>query len=117
MTFTGSTRNTKPQNRTTVMARPKAQDLPGVEGEGVAPIKDKKLEQLGDEFIEIRDKKAELATELTGIETKILDRMREKGIEVFRFGDQEMKLKPGKTHVKVKTIKSEPEDGSDTSTE
>lgn len=40
------------------MARPKAQDLPGVEGEGVSPKKDKALEKLGDEFIEIRDQKA-----------------------------------------------------------
>jgi hypothetical protein len=89
------------------MARPKATDLPGIEGPGVSELKDKKLDKLGDEFIDIRDKKASLAEELTAVETKAADRMGELGITRYRFSDQEMILKSGKTHVKVKTVKVE----------
>lgn len=76
-------------------------------GKGVGVVKDKKLTKLGDEFIEKRDQKAQLATELTALETKIKDRMAELGISIYRFGDQQMEITLGKSHVKVKTIKVE----------
>lgn len=82
--------------------RPKQGELPGVEG-----IKDKKLRALGDEFIELRDSKAELAKDMTACEAKIMDRMKELDLRVFVFGDQEMRITDGKKHVKVKTIKNE----------
>ena len=85
--------------------RPKVQDLPGVDGPGVGQKKDKKLEELGDKFIDVRDEKAELATELTKLEALILDRMTVLGMDEFRFGDQIMVQKKGKTHVKIKTVK------------
>jgi len=89
------------------MPRLKQEDLSGVEGPGVSPIKLKELDRLGDKYIEVRDKKAELATELNGIENKMADIMVEKGITTYRWSDQEMIVKPGKTHIKVKTVKSE----------
>lgn len=82
--------------------RPKQGDLPGVEG-----IKDKKLKALGDEFIDLRDNKAQLAKDMTACEAKIMDRMEELDLRVFVFGDQEMRIDPGKRHVKVKTIQNE----------
>jgi hypothetical protein len=87
--------------------RPKAQDLPNMVGDGVGLKKDKQLEALGDRFIEVRDEKAELATELGKLETQILDRMTVLGMSEFRFGDQIMVQKTGKTHVKIKTVKVE----------
>jgi hypothetical protein len=87
--------------------RPKTKDLPGIEGPGVGQTADKKLDKLGDEFIDVRDQKAKLAEQLTGIETKAAERMGELGITRYRFSDQEMFLKPGKTHIKVKTVKNE----------
>jgi hypothetical protein len=86
--------------------RPKQEEIP-LEGKGVAPVTDKKLTKLGEDFIDKRDAKATLAEELTGLETKIKDRMAEIGVEVYRFGDQEMRIKLGKAHIKVKTIKNE----------
>lgn len=99
------------------MPRPKPQDLPLGNAPGVSLPKVKALETLGYKFIDIRDQKATLAEELGTIEKKMLDLMAEKGIERYRFGDQELNLKPGKNHVKIRTVKTEasdqepPEDG------
>lgn len=89
------------------MARPKPQDLPGVEGPGVSPVKIKELERLGDKFIEIRDDKAELARKLSKIEAQMAEIMTENGLSKYQFSDQEMILKQGKVHVKIKTVKAE----------
>lgn len=78
-----------------------------MEGAGVAPVKDKKLDALCDQFIELRDQKSELAEGLTAVETKILDRMNELGITVHRFSDQIASIKAGKNHVKIKTVKAD----------
>jgi hypothetical protein len=88
--------------------RPKQTEIP-IEGPGVATVTDKKLIALGDAFIDLRDQKAALATELGDTEKNILARMDELGIKIFRFGDQEMKAKDGARHVKVKTINVEGE--------
>jgi len=88
------------------MKRAKVQELPAMEGPGVGVVKDKALDSLGDEFIEVRDKKALLATELGTLEEKILDRMKTKGMTTYRFGDQEIVFKPGNDHIKIKTIKT-----------
>lgn len=86
--------------------RPRQEEMP-IEGAGVSQKKDKKLEELGYEFIEARDEKAKLATEMTALETKMKDRMAVLGISVYKFGDQEMRIDPGKSHVKIKTVKVE----------
>lgn len=83
---------------------PKAQDLPHMEGPGVALPKYKDLDKLGDKFIDIRDQKATLATKLGDTEKRIIELMRDKGLEVYRFGDQEMKIVETKLHVKVKAV-------------
>lgn len=54
-------------------------------GEGVALPKDRALDKLGDEFTDIRDKKAKLAEELGEIEMKIVERMNEKGVTRYVF--------------------------------
>lgn len=89
------------------MAKLKQSDALEDAGAGVGLVKDKKLTKLGDEFIDKRDSKADLAKEMTALETKIKDRMAELNIEVYRFGDQEMRIELGKAHVKVKTVKNE----------
>jgi len=88
------------------MPRQKQTEMP-IEGPGVAPVKFKDLDRLGDSFIEVRDQKAKLATELGELEKKIADAMTEHGISKYMFGDQEMVLEQGKTHVKIKTVKTE----------
>lgn len=89
------------------MARPKATDLPGMNGPGVAPPRYKELDRLADKFIDVRDAKAELATQLGKIETQIAEAMQEHGIKRYQFSDQEIVIKEGKVHVKVKTVKVE----------
>lgn len=86
--------------------RPKAQDLPAMDGPGVGEFKDKKLDALCDEFVETRDQKAQLAENLGEIEAKILDRMGELELTVHRFSDQVATVKAGKNHIKIKTIKT-----------
>ena len=98
---------TAPNARARRNSRAKAVDLPGMKGPGVEQVSDKKLDKLGDDFISIRDDKAKLAEELTAIEAKALERMAELGITRYRFSDQEMVLTPGKSHVKIKTVKAE----------
>lgn len=78
-----------------------------MEGPGVSTQKFKDIDRLGDKFIEIRDQKAKLATDLGKVEEKIAAAMGEHGITKYRFADQEVILKPGKTHVKIKTVKAE----------
>lgn len=88
------------------MARPKQTEIP-MEGQGVAPTKIKELDRLGDKYVEIRDEKAELATKLGDVERRMADIMIENGMSKYQWSDQEMIIKPGKTHVTVKTVKAE----------
>lgn len=84
----------------------KAQDdLNGIEGPGVSTPKDKRLDALADEFTEKRDQKAALAEKMTAIEAKIIDRMQELKLELYRYSDREVRIKYGKTHAKIKTVK------------
>lgn len=86
--------------------RPKQNEIP-LEGKGVAPVKDKKLDTLADDFVDKRDEKAKLAEEMTAIEAKIIDRMKEIGAELYRYADREVRIEQGKAHVKIKTVKNE----------
>jgi hypothetical protein len=83
----------------------KQDDLAGVEGPGVSIPKDKKLDKLADEFTDLRDSKAKMAEEMTAIETKIVERMVELEISLYRYADREVRVKQGKVHVKVKTVR------------
>lgn len=84
--------------------RPTQEEIP-MEGAGVAPVKDKKLDTLCDKFIELRDSKAATATQIGETEGKILERMDELKITVHKFSDQIASIKTGKNHVKIKTVK------------
>lgn len=78
-----------------------------MEGEGVAPLRYKELDRLADKFVEKRDAKAELASEMTKLEAQIAEKMEEHGISKYAFSDQVVEVKKGKIHIKVKTVKSE----------
>jgi hypothetical protein len=86
--------------------KPEPQELPGVEGPGVSIPKFKDLDRLADRFIEIRDQKAELAEKLGDLDKQIAEKMTEHGLSRYKFSDQEVILKPGKTHVKINTVKA-----------
>ncbi|MGV1047692.1 MAG: hypothetical protein ACOYD4_04085 [Solirubrobacterales bacterium] len=88
------------------MAKEKQIDALEGEGAGVGVTKDNKLNALADKFTELRDEKASMAEEMTAIESKIIDRMVEIKCKVYRYADREVRIKDGKTHVKVRQIKS-----------
>ena len=88
------------------MAKPEQEEIP-MEGKGVASVKDKKLNTLADDFIDKRDEKAKLAEDMTAIESKIIDRMKEIDCTLYRYADREVRIEPGKNHVKIKTVKNE----------
>lgn len=89
------------------MAKPEQTDALANEGAGVGIVKDKVLDRLADEYTDKRDAKAEMAEEMTKIEGKIIDRMVEKGIAIYRYADREVRVKAGKNHVKIKTVKND----------
>lgn len=90
----------------------KAQELPNMKGAGVELPSYKDLDLLGDKFTETRDEKAKLATKLSDLEKKIIDLMNEKGLTLYRFGDQQMEIKETKLHVQVKLVKTEGTDSN-----
>lgn len=89
------------------MAKPKAEqtEIP-IEGPGVSPLKDKKLDKLGREFRDLRDQITTVSEQKTANESAILERMKELGIKVYRLDDQLLSVKPAKRHVALKTIKA-----------
>ena len=89
------------------MARPKVQELPNFVGEGITAPKDKKLDALADQFVDLRDSKAEIAEQITQVEKNIIDRMVELKLEKYRYADREVTIKYGKAHVKTKEVKNE----------
>ncbi len=86
-------------------------DLPGIEGPGVALPEDKVLDKLGDKYIDLRDQKAKLAEEITALDKKAVERMTELNITRYRFGDQEMFVKQGDPHIKIRTVEVGSENG------
>lgn len=88
-----------------------------MEGPGVSIPKHKDIDKLADQFVEKRDTKATLASQMGDIERKIIEKMIEHGLTRYRFSDQEIIIKPGKNHVKVKTVKVDPADAEEPPTE
>lgn len=94
------------------MSRTKQEEMP-IEGPGVSPPRFKDLDRLADRFIETRDQKANLATQLGDLEKKIAEKMQEHGLTKYRFSDQEVVVKAGSVHIKIKTVKAKAADAGD----
>lgn len=86
-------------------AKPEQADAFPEGAPGVGANRNKKLDALADKFAELRDEKAALATKMGQTEEKILEEMQASGIKLYRYADREVKIKDGKAHVKVKTVK------------
>lgn len=86
------------------MPRLKQNDLPAIEGEGVAPKKIKAIEVAADDYVEKRDTRMSWTEKEVAARNKLITLMKEHGLEKYRFGDEEVSLKPGKDGVKVKKI-------------
>lgn len=86
---------------------PKIQELPGVEGPGVSPLKIKELDRLGDKMNDKLEERGKLSGEITKIEGQMAEIMQDRGISKYHWADKVMEIKLGKIHVKVKTVRSE----------
>lgn len=94
------------------MPRVKQEDLPAIEGEGVAPKRIKPIEVAADAYVDARDARMKLTEKEVEKRGKLIDLMKEHGLTKYRFGDEEVELKPGKDGVKVKKV-----DGTETEAE
>lgn len=86
---------------------PKIQELPGVEGPGVSPLKIKELDRLGDKMNDLLEERGKISANVTKVEGQMAEIMQERGIAKYHWADKVMEIKQGKVHVKVKTVRSE----------
>lgn len=86
--------------------RPEQSEIP-MEGPGVSPVRYKDLDRLSDQFQDKKEERSLMSEEITKIEQLICDKMQEYGLTKYRYRDQEVIYKPGKIHIKIKTVKAE----------
>lgn len=86
---------------------PKIQELPGVEGPGVSPLKIKELDRLGDKMNDLLEERSKLSGNVTKLEGQMAEIMQERGITKYHWSDKVMEIKTGKIHIKVKTVRAE----------
>lgn len=93
------------------MAKKKQDDLPAMEGPGVAPVKIKSIDRLADEYIEARDKRMLMTPLEVAAKTKLIDALRAnvekigtdpEGVIIYRYDTIVITLEPGKAKLKVK---------------
>ena len=89
------------------MPKPEQTDALEEGGPGVGVQKDKKLDALADKFSELVEERAGVSENITKVEGQIIDRMKEIGVKVYKYADRVVKIKDGKAHVKIKTVKAE----------
>ena len=85
------------------MARPKQEDIPGVEGPGVSKPKFRDIDKLADRYIEASDEASGLKTEMEELELSIIGKMEEHGLGVYQFSDRQITIKAGKQKIKIKS--------------
>lgn len=88
------------------MAKPKQEELPAIEGEGVAQKRIKKIEALADAYVETRDTRMTWTKKECEARDTLIQAMTDNGLTRYSYGDQEIVIKGGKAKVKVKTVDS-----------
>lgn len=83
-----------------------------MEGDGVVPLKIKAIDVAADKYVDIRDKRMEWTEKELAARSELVARMRENKLNVYRYGDHEVVLKPGEDKVKVRNV-----DGTETEEE
>lgn len=102
----------KPKKDRINMPRIKQGDLPAIEGEGVAPKRIKALEVAADNYVDRRDTRMKLTEEEVAARSKLAELMKQHNLTIYRFGDEQVEVKPGKDKVKVRKV-----DGTETEDE
>jgi hypothetical protein len=94
------------------MTKPKAAELPGMVGKGVAPVKIASVDKLVVRYVRARDERMELTREEVEAKNNLIDELREHsdkigedkdGTITYRHDDLIVILKHGKDDLKVKT--------------
>jgi hypothetical protein len=93
------------------MARKKQEELPAMEGPGIAPVKIRAIDKLADEYIEARDQRMQMTPLEVAAKTKLIDALRAnvdkigtdpEGTIIYRYDTIVITLEPGKAKLKVK---------------
>src|SRR5437763_12552165 len=95
---------------------PKQKDLPGVEGEGVSPVRIAEVDEACDEYVKLRDKRCTLTPKEIAAKAKLIDAIHSnakklprnaEGSIVYQNSDFKISLAPGQEKLKVKEVNSD----------
>ena len=92
----------------------KQEELPGVEGEGVSPVKIKEIEVAADNYVEVRDKRMKLTEKEIASRDVVVSLMKKHNISKYVYDDHQIVLEHGADKVKVRAY--DPEANSDQET-
>lgn len=87
----------------------KQQDLPAIEGEGVAPKKIPAVEKAADKYVEIRDKRMAMTEQEVTARAGLIEMMHEHKLTVYTYDDYKITMEP-REKIKVRTVAPEPVD-------
>lgn len=87
------------------------EDLPGIEGEGVAQKKIPAVTKAANRYVEVRDQRMALTDKEVDAKAVLLNAMHENGLTIYRFDDYIVQIKEGKENVKVKSADDAESDG------
>ena len=63
-----------------------------MEGEGVAPLKIKELDRLGDKMDDLLEERGKLSGQITKVEGQMAEIMQERGIQKYHWADKVMEI-------------------------
>lgn len=92
--------------------RTRTQDLPAMEGPGVARPVFKDVDKAVEAFTSARDKLNAAKEAETEAKLKLIAKMQERDLTVYQFEDEKVTLSTGKWNVKVKHV-SAPDSGEE----
>lgn len=92
--------------------KPKAQDLPGIKGKGVAPEKIPALDEQIENLIDFRDDAATAKEGIKTAESALIASMEQHKLLEYQHEDMKLFMDKGKTKVKLKKVDSAPGEDS-----
>lgn len=93
--------------------KPAQDDLPAIEGPGVAPPRIRAIDKLADEYIEIRDQRVQMTPQEVAAKQNLIGALHKHaaklgtqpdGSIVYRYGTIQITLLPGKEKLKVQDV-------------
>lgn len=94
------------------MARPEQSEI-DIKGKGVAQEKNPAIERAAKKYVDVRDERMALTKKEVDARAVLSNAMHEAGVQVYRFNDLEVTLKPGTEKIKVKQVDEDGEPDED----